>query len=362
MDHPVKHRDMQALADYQRRLYHQPKLRYLFFELTDQCNLNCLHCGSGCSGAQHMYLDTYMIRKVLQSVAAECRTDSIMICLTGGEPMLHPDIYDIIAYAKELGFLVGITSNATLIDEKAAELLAAAGMDTISISIDGLQEEHDAFRQSPGSFQRALAGFQALQKVGIDPQAFTVVHHNISQLDDIYQLLLEKNVDSWRLINMEPIGRALDHPELLLNANEIRQLLCYIRDKRFDPDNPMDVTFGCSPFLTFDLERDVRDYYFQCGAGLMVAGIRANGDIGACLDIEPRPELIQGNIAQDDFMTVWKTKYQAFRTDRTANSKTCSVCQYRGVCLGDSTHTWDYNRNEPGYCFVKIWEDDQNEE
>ena len=356
MDHPVKHRDMQALADYQRELSRQPKLRFLFIELTDQCNLNCLHCGSGCSGAQHTYLETDAIYSVMQSVAAECRTDSIMICLTGGEPMLHPDIYDIIEFAKKLGFPVGMTSNATLIDEKAAVRLAVSGLDTISISIDGLQAEHDAFRKTPGAFERALTGFKAFQKVGIYPQAFTVVHHNnFAQLNDIYQLLLKMNVDSWRLINMEPIGRAMEHADLLLNAEEIRQLLYYIRDKRFDPDNPIEVTFGCSHFLTFDLEREVRDFYFQCGAGLSVASIRANGDIGACLDIMPRPELIQGNIAHDDFLTVWKTQYQAFRTDRTANSKTCSACKYRTVCMGDSTHTWDFEQNEPGYCFVKMW-------
>lgn len=363
MDHPIKHQNMQALADYQRQLFRQPKLRFLFFELTDQCNLNCLHCGSGCTETHHTYLPMDAISKVMCSVASESQPDSIMICITGGEPMLHPHIYDVIKLSKELGFAVGMTSNGTLIDDKAAARLVRSGLETISISVDGLREVHDAFRRTPGSFDKALSGIHALQNAGMFPQAFTVVHHdNFAQLDSIYQLLLEMRVDSWRLINIEPIGRALAHSDLLLTPDEIKKLLHYIRDKHFDNTNLMEVTFGCSHFLSFDLEREVRDFYFQCGAGLNVAGIRANGDIGACLDIAPLPELIQGNIFRDDFMTVWKNGYQAFRTDRTARSKTCSACQYKAVCLGDSAHTWDFEHNEPDYCFVKMWEakpDDQ---
>ena len=98
---------------------------------------------------------------------------------------------------------------------------------------------------------------------------------------------------------------------------------------------------------------EVRDFYFQCGAGILVGSIMANGDIGACLDIERRPELIQGNIRRDDFVDVWENRYQAFRRNRAEESAVCRDCEHREYCMGDSTHTWDFDRKEPRYCAVK---------
>lgn len=85
----------------------------------------------------------------------------------------------------------------------------------------------------------------------------------------------------------------------------------------------------------------------------MVASIMANGDIGACLDIERRDDLVQGNIYFDDFINVWENRYLIFRMNRAVKSKKCSECEYGSVCQGDSAHTWDYDNNEPMYCVAK---------
>ena len=79
----------------------------------------------------------------------------------------------------------------------------------------------------------------------------------------------------------------------------------------------------------------------------------ANGDIGGCLDIERRPELIQGNVYRDDFINVWETGFQMFRRDRTERSSKCRTCIHKNVCMGDSAHTWDYDMDEPGYCVAE---------
>ena len=96
-----------------------------------------------------------------------------------------------------------------------------------------------------------------------------------------------------------------------------------------------------------------RDFYFQCGAGVLVGSVRANGDIGACLDIPPRPELIQGNAHHADFVQVWTTRFQVFRQDRAADSPVCGHCVHRRVCMGDATHTWDFETKTPRYCVVQ---------
>lgn len=113
----------------------------------------------------------------------------------------------------------------------------------------------------------------------------------------------------------------------------------------------MDVSFGCSHFAGLEHERMIRDQYFFCGAGITIASIRANGGICACLDIENRPELVQGNIYSDCFIDVWRNDFSSFRTDRTALSSKCLSCPDRIICGGDSTHTWDFDANEPMLCY-----------
>ncbi|SEM18333.1 radical SAM additional 4Fe4S-binding SPASM domain-containing protein [Butyrivibrio sp. ob235] len=351
MYHPIKEKNMQALAAYQRQLWKNPKLTFLFFELTDRCNLNCMHCGSSCLNTNVTYIDFEVISRTLKEVSERYDPKQIMICVTGGEPMLHPDFIKVIAASHDLGFPVGITTNGTLIDEEMAENLKKAGLDTVAISIDGLEVAHDAFRRNPGAFRKAMQGVKALKRVGIEPQALTVIHkNNFDQLEDIYNFVKAEDFYSWRVVNMNPIGRAKEHEDLLLDGEQLRELYDFIRKKRFDPDNDMDVTYGCSHFVTYEYENELRDYYFQCGAGTKIASIRANGDIVACLDIERRPDLVQGNAYKDSFCAVWENRFERFRSDRTAESAVCKDCPHKDVCMGDSAHTWDYDTNEPLYC------------
>ena len=232
---------MQDLAEYRRQLWEHPQLRFLFFEMTDQCNLSCLHCGSSCTGINHTYLEYDLIERVMKSVADRYDPRNIMICITGGEPMLHPDIYETVKLAHDYGFPVGMTSNGTLINDDGAKALAYAGLDTIAVSLDGIEETHDAFRQSPGSFKRAMNGVHVLRSAGIEAQAITVIHrNNIHQLEDMFRFFNSDGFYSWRVVNIEPIGRANDNSNLILNAKEIEHLLNFIREKRFDNDNEMD--------------------------------------------------------------------------------------------------------------------------
>ena len=354
MYHPIKEKNMQELAGYQIRLRSHPRLRYLFFELTDKCNLNCRHCGSACTGNNDTYLDVAVVSKVMKEVKEKYGTSDLMICLTGGEPLLHPDAVKVIAEARALGFPVGMTTNGTLIDSDTAKKLVLSGLDTIAVSLDGLGRTHDEFRVATGSFDKAVQGIHFLKEYGLEPEVLTVVHKgNYGQLEEMYHFLRSEDIYSWRLVNVEPIGRALGNPELLLSPGEMKGLLDFIREKRFDNENDMEVTYGCSHFTSYEYENEIRDYYFQCGAGTFVAGIMADGSIGACLDIERRKDLVQGNVYQDSFTEVWENRFEVFRRDRSTDSSTCRSCGYRGVCLGDSAHTWDYDENEPRYCLMK---------
>ena len=343
----LKQRQLEEVAVYREALRKQPRLRWLFFEITSRCNLSCMHCGSSCT-SEGEQLSAGDVESVLGTITGE----KPMICLTGGEPLVHPKFFEIAECVHSSGYLWGMTTNATLITDEIALRLREAGMKTVSVSLDGMEEAHDKLRRQKGAWRRALDGISSLQKAGFEPQVTTVVHQeNLRDLEALYQLLSERKVTSWRPINVEPIGRACESGRLLLKPDQMADLLGYIRTKRFDPDCRMEVTFGCSHYLGASYERMVRDHYFLCGAGILTASIRSNGDICACLDIENRPELVQGNIRTDSFPEVWQNRFEAFRRDRTEDCRKCRDCPERVVCGGDAAHTWDYEQEAPLLCF-----------
>lgn len=357
----IKIQNMASLSEYRGYLQKNPRLAYLFLELTDQCNLSCLHCGSSCSGLNHAQLDFDLAEKALDSVARRMDPEKIMVCFTGGEPLMYRNFFELAEYTAALGFPWGMTSNATLITPETAARLAECGMGSISVSLDGMEQNNDWFRNRKGAFRDAVEGIRALRDRCEDNfllQVTTVAHkRNMDELENVYGLLAELNIRHWRIINIDPIGRAKEHPELLPDADDFKRLFDYIRGKRRSNDVGMNVTYGCSHFLTTEYEREVRDYYFICGAGIYVASILCNGDIASCLDIERRPELVQGNIRTDDLVDVWNSRFEIFRTDRTGQCRMCAECGDRLFCNADSTHTWNFDEKRPNLCLRQMWAD-----
>ena len=359
MSEAVKRADLERLAQYRDQLCAHPRLTYLFFELTDACNLACLHCGSSACPQNSTYLPLQAIQKVLDEVAAAYPPQSVMVCLSGGEPLLHPDFFDVAAYAHRLGFPCGMTTNGTRIDAACAQRLVQTGVASVSVSLDGPQALHDWLRGRPGVYDQAVAGLRQLVETShgqMLTQVTTVAHKkNLHHLEELYPAVCALGVTSWRIINLEPIGRARTRNDLLLDAEELRFLLDYIQAKRFDPAAPVEVTYGCSHFLTLPYERMVRDNYFLCGAGTMVASVLCNGDIYGCMDIERRPELVQGNVFHDSFVNVWEHGFQPLRRDRSEDNEACRQCADRRYCRGDAAHTWDYDAKRPLLCMKQLF-------
>ena len=352
----VKRKHLNQLAEYRdEELRPHPALHSLFFELTINCNEHCLHCGSKCGDiSEEAPLTVSEWKHILDDVKKDFGTDTLRLCITGGEPLLNKDFFDIMGYAHSLGFDWGMTSNGTLITPEVAHKLAETGMRTISISVDGLKDTHDWFRQVPGSYERTMTGIRNLlnEKSFNHVQVTTVVHHrNIGELDEMYEIMKTLGIRSWRVINIEPIGRAKDNPELMLTADEYKYVLDFIRTHRFE--SPMEVTYGCSHFLPIEYEREVRKWYFLCNAGVYTASIMYNGNIGACLDIERRPELVEGNIRRDSFQDVWEKGFKIYRSD-FRKCGPCKDCPDYKYCAGDSFHTWNFDKMEPNLCLRKL--------
>jgi MoaA/NifB/PqqE/SkfB family radical SAM enzyme len=354
----LKTTNMDKLAAYRRQLYQKPILKDLFLEVTSRCNARCEHCGSRCGeDCQTDEISAEHLKKALQDIAETYNPHDILLNVTGGEPLMRKDLFEILQYAVDLGFRWGMTSNGMLINDEVLRKMNETNMETISISLDGMKETHESFRKVPGSFDRIVDNIKKLQQVPSIQivQVTTVVNKkNIHELDDIYKLMQDLNVISWRVINVDPIGRAKDNSEILLDAADYRYLFNYIKEKR-EEGLIENVEYGCSHYLGLELEKELRDTYFICTTGLYVASILSNGDIFVCPDIERRPEFIQGNIKTDNFVDVWENRFKIFRTENRTKCDKCSICENWDHCCGDSFHTWDFDNNKPNFCIKDIY-------
>ena len=330
----------------------EPHLQQLFLEITPRCNLSCIHCGSRCDEhAEVAELDFACLESVLRRVR-EAFGRRVFVVLTGGEPLLRPDIFDLGSLIGDLGFAWGMTTNATLIDEECARRLIASGLRSVSVSLDGTPEVHDAVRRRVGSYEAAVRGIENLAATeGLAALQVTSVmnHQTIGCVDDLFEIVKDLPIDSWRLANVEPIGSALAHPEILFTPADYRFLFDYIRQKREDH---WPVEYGCCHYLGLADEGNLRGWFYLCNAGIHVMGVTHTGDIVSCLDIERRPETVFGNVLTDDIAEVWEQGFGIFRTaDGLADrAKTCVGCPDRRFCRGDSAHSFDYEGGFPRVC------------
>ena len=350
----VKAYHMDQLAEFHKKLYKEPILRLLFLELTLRCNEHCFHCGSRCSSTaiDGMPIEKYL--EVLKDVKENIPGKLPQICLTGGEPMLRQDLFELMSRGMELGFRYGMTSNGTLITPEKARLLRINGLRTISISIDGLPETHDRQRGLSGAYRMAVEGIENLLTEGgfKAVQVTTVLNHgNIHELPELYRIFEKMDIDSWRVVGLEPIGRALDNPEMMLTPEDTRYMLDFIREKRLAE---MPVSYGCSHFLGLGYEREVRDWYFLCNAGIYAASVMADGSVGACLDIERCDKTIQGNVWQTPFSELWKKRFDIFRAPLSERNETCRTCSYEKWCAGGAHHSWDYEKEQQRICYKDV--------
>ena len=345
--------ELALMKNYKEQELINHRLIDLFWECTLTCNAKCKHCGSSAEKKQYDgELTTEEIKSAFKQIACDMDASKILINVTGGEPLVRKDLCEVMEYAtNELGFHWGMTTNGILLTEENIEKLRKANMETISISIDGIEETHNKFRGVPNSYQTIINNIKKLKKAGYVKhiQVTTVFHkENINQMEELYQIMLELGLDSWRLVSMDPIGRANENDNLLLNGKEIKQLLDFIKSKK--KDRRLELTYGWPGFLGLEYEKEVRKQYFYCRTGINVASILYNGDLFVCPNVPRIKSLIQGNIKTDNFKDIWNNKYKEFRTkDRTKCHK-CEKCEYWDYCLGGAYHTWNFAVNEQNKC------------
>ena len=351
--------ELEILKKYKEQEFIKHALIDLFWECTLTCNAHCKHCGS--SAEKKKYdgeLTTEEIKSAFKQIANDMDASKILINVTGGEPLVREDLCEVMEYAtKELGFHWGMTTNGILLNDENIKKLKEANMETVSISIDGLKETHDEFRGVPGSYDRIIENIKKLREADFVKhlQVTTVFHKkNIEQLEELYNVMLGLNLDSWRLMSMDPIGRAKENDELSLDGQELKRLLDFIVAK--NKKRKLRLDYGCPGFLGLKYEKEVRPNYFYCRTGINIASILYNGDLFVCPNVPRIKSLIQGNIRSDNFKEVWDNKYKEFRNKERTKCEECSKCKWLEECLGGAYHTWDFERQVQNKCPYKMIE------
>lgn len=355
-----KEYEMEVVHEHRKTLYQHPNLYHLFLEVTSRCNARCEHCGSRCDGnEQGEEISAECLKKTLKEISECYDPKKIFLNVTGGEPLMRKDLFDILEYAVDLGFSWGMTSNGMLINKSMLKKIEKAKMLTVSISLDGLKETHENFRKVPNCYEKILDAIDMMLQSDVIKivQVTTVANKkNLDELEDLYQLLLDHGVQYWRVVNCDPIGRANDNKEIFLDLEDYKYLFKFIEEKSAE-GKMKEITYGCSHYLGLNEEKKIRNFYFMCMTGLNVGSILSNGDIFVCPNVQRRPELIQGNIKNDSFVNVWETKFKPFRhEDRTSNEK-CKSCEHWNYCGGDSFHTWNFDENKPNICLKPIFDE-----
>ena len=255
---------------------------------------------------------------------------------------------------KKRGYAWGMVTNGLALTPERFTKLMNAGLRSLTISLDGLEENHNLFRGNPHSFERAVRAIH--MAASVDELTFDVMtcvnKKNLSELPRIHNLLVNLGVKRWRVSNVFPKGRAKDNPLFMLTNDEFRQVFEFIREAK--KHGQINVNYDCEGFLG-SYEKVVRDQPFFCWAGINIASVLCDGSISACPSL--RGDYIQGNIYKDDLWDVWQNRYQVMRDRSWARIGECRDCKYWRYCEGSSLHLRDEKTKEIAYCHVKRLED-----
>lgn len=348
--------------ELQRSLRHNEAqlhpLRTLFWECTLRCNMSCRHCGSDCKvqpDVKDMPAADFL--RVIDSITPHVDTHKVFIIFTGGEALLRPDLEEVGLELYRREYPWGVVTNGFLLDERRLQSLMASGMHSITVSLDGFEEQHNWIRRHPQSFEKATAAIRLLaQQEDILWDVVTCVNpRNYPNLKEFREYLVSLGVPAWRLFSIFPMGRAAGNPELQFSDEQFRGLLDFIRDCREENTNALthsrtnalthsrtnafiNVSYACEGFLG-EYEQKVRDHFFHCRSGVDVASIRCDGAISGCTSV--RSHMDQGNIYKDDFWDVWENRFQVMRDRSWARKDQCASCKVWRYCEGSGLHLYD---------------------
>ena len=305
---------------------------------TNACNMNCAHCYRDAGKIDKNELSTSEAKTMLEGIA---RAGFKIMIFSGGEPLLRPDILELVAYAKKLGLHPVFGTNGTLITTDMAQKMKQAGAMGVGISLDSLnKEKHDKFRDFIGAWDGAVRGMRACKSAGLPFQIHTtVMDWNVAELEAITDFAVAEGAAAHHFFFLVPTGRGKNIADESLQAAEYEDVITRIMRKQ--QTVPIELKPTCAPqFIRIAQELHIETRFRRgCLAGSMYCIVNPRGKVQPCayLNIEV------GDVRQTPFDEIWETSevFQKLRSMKFEGG--CGSCVYKRVCGGCRARAAVYN-------------------
>jgi heme d1 biosynthesis radical SAM protein NirJ len=345
----------------------------VIWNLIRRCNLTCKHCYA--TSADRDFpgeLSTHQVFDVMDNLKA---FGVPVLILSGGEPLMRPDIFDISHRAKDMGFYVGLSSNGTLIDESNIDDIVKVGYNYVGISIDGMRETHDNFRRKQGSYDEALRGIRLCHDAGIKVGLrFTLTQDNKQDLPGLLQLMDDEHVDKFYLSHLNYAGRGNKNRRDDLHHKMTREAMDLLFDtcwQDVQSNRRREFVTGNNDadgvYLLLWVRNNMPEHAERLEKMLLRWGGNASGvnisNIDNLGNVHPDTmwwDYTVGNVKQRPFSEIWMDTSDPLMAGLKMPSRPvegrCASCNYRSICGGNTrTRAWQLSGNfwaeDPG-CYL----------
>lgn len=344
--------------------------KWIAWEITGRCNLHCIHCRSSSDDSEEAGEYTGSEARGLIDQLADYA--SPVLVLSGGEPLLREDCFDLARYGTDKGLRMCLATNGTLVDEAVCEEILASGIRMVSLSLDGSTPEiHDDFRQQPGAFEgvmRAASHFRRFEIPFLVNSSFT--KRNQADIENVYRLAKELGAKAWYLFMIVPTGRAEGALDELISREDYEKILHWHYHQEQDETEIL-MRPTCAPhyfrIVRQESKREGRKWKQRslafatgvakgCLAGQNIAFIDRCGNVRPCSYFSEAA----GNLREQSFQEIWEDSVLLNNLRDFDNYEgKCGSCEYLRVCGGcraraAALNEGDYLAEEPFCTYVPI--------
>lgn len=317
------------------------------WNVTNACNMFCDHCyrEAGCKAEEE--LSTEEAKTLLEQIA---RAGFKIMIFSGGEPLIRPDILELVSYATSLGLRSVFGTNGTLITLEMAQKLKDAGAMGMGISLDSMdKKKHNEFRKFDGAWEGAVQGMRNCRAVGLPFQIHTtVMDWNNHELEAITDFAVAEGAVAHHFFFLVPTGRAKTIEDESLRAEQYEETLTRIMKKQTEVDIELKPT--CAPqFMRIAAQMGIKTRFRRgCLAGTAYCIISPRGKVQPCAYLN----MELGDVRETPFDEIWKNN-EVLNTLRTLEYKGgCGECEFKRACGGCRAraayyHDGDYMAEEP---------------
>jgi len=342
LDRRVKGPEPAAIATPSENRLDPYRSHVISWNLTQRCNLKCEHCYIEGGPLQKAMLagelDTEQCLAVIDQIC-EVNPQALLI-FTGGEPLLRPDIFELVGYAAKKGLWCVMGTNGVLITERLTQRMIEVGIKGVSLSLDALDPAvHDAFRKVKGAWKNTVNGSRILREHGLPFIVQTTIGiHNLDEIDRIAKLAFSLGAHVFNVFFLVPTGRGTFISDI--TPDEYEEAMALLIPLQQEYEGKMLINAKCAPhFQRVLYERQPDSPFLKsfaagaggCPAGTHYVGIRPDGKVTPC----PYLPLYGGSLKETTFKQIWEES-ELFRTIRARKQLggRCGSCEFNASCGG----------------------------